>query len=286
MNFFKIRIFRKLLLTKKKITFFDNKSELSVLKKIVTDKAVIGLDTEFDWRNTYFPILSLMQISTNKEIFLIDCFKRKDFSLINEILCSKKILKIIHSARSDVTVIFSFLGIKTNNVFDTQIAEKLFSNEICSYAKIVKKYFDLDLPKSETRSNWLKRPFTENQLSYASEDVNYLIHIYRMQLKILKKKKLLSQAIKLSKLEVKKGNKDLKNSRLEKINNSPEIYKRIFLWRENLAIEKNIPAGYIFKDSSIKKLAKLSTKDDKLEKKIFDIFGDSLLTEKFIKGFF
>ena len=286
MNFFKIWFYRRLFPIKKKITFFDSGNELSDLKNIIIDNTVIGLDTEFDWRNTYFPVLSLIQISTNKEIFLIDCFKRKDFSLINEILCNKKILKIIHSARSDTTVIFSFLGIKTKNVFDIQIAEKLLSNEICSYSKIVKKYFNLDLPKSETKSNWLKRPLTENQLSYASEDVNYLTHIYKMQLKILKKKKLLSQATKLSKLEVKKGNKDLKESRLEKIKKSSEIYKRIFIWREDLAIEKNIPTGFIFKDSSIKKLAKLSKEDVKLEKKIFDIFGDSLLTERFIKGFF
>ena len=87
-----------------------------------------------------------------------------------------------------------------------------------------------------------------------------------MQLKILKKKKLRSQATKLSKLEVKKGNKELKESRLEKIKKSSEIYKRIFIWREDLAIEKNIPTGFIFKDSSIKKLAKLSKEDVKLEK--------------------
>ena len=36
---------------------------------------LLGIDTEFDWRTTYFPKLSLIQISTKKYLFLIDCLK-------------------------------------------------------------------------------------------------------------------------------------------------------------------------------------------------------------------
>ena len=81
------------------------------------------------------------------------------------------------------------LGCKTQNVFDIQIADVLISNQgINSYAKIVSKFFYIELKKTETNSNWLKRPLTQEQLDYALEDVDYLIEIYKYQKKILSKK--------------------------------------------------------------------------------------------------
>jgi len=37
---------------------------------------------------------------------------------------------------------------------------------------------DLDLPKGETRSDWLKRPLSETQISYAAEDAQHLAEVY------------------------------------------------------------------------------------------------------------
>ena len=76
------------------------------------------------------------------------------------------------------------MGSKTKNVFDIQIADKILSNgEIESYGKIVKKFFFVDLKKTETNSNWLKRPLTQDQVNYALEDVDYLLEIFYYQKK-------------------------------------------------------------------------------------------------------
>ena len=54
-------------LEKKKTThFIFNKDDLSFLNLELSKSKVIGLDTEFDWRTTYFPNLSLIQIATEK----------------------------------------------------------------------------------------------------------------------------------------------------------------------------------------------------------------------------
>ena len=52
----------------------------------------------------------------------------------------------------------------------------------------MEKYINLSINKSETNSNWMKRPFSNNQLKYASEDVELLIDIYTKQNKLLDKK--------------------------------------------------------------------------------------------------
>ena len=102
---------------------------------------------------------------------------------------SENILKIFHSVRSDSTVLSKCLGVYTQNTFDIQIADKyLSSGNIKSYGKIVKNNLGIDIDKSQTNSNWLRRPLTESQIQYAANDVNFLIEISKIQMKKLKKK--------------------------------------------------------------------------------------------------
>ncbi len=44
--------------------------------------------------------------------------------------------------------------------------------------KLVKEVLDIDLPKDETRSDWLQRPLTEMQMRYAADDVQHLARVY------------------------------------------------------------------------------------------------------------
>ena len=72
-----------------------------------------------------------------------------------------------------------------------EVAEKILRDGLIqAYGKIVKNYFSIELSKGETNSNWLKRPFSNNQLSYAANDVRFLIEIHKKQIKALKKRKL------------------------------------------------------------------------------------------------
>ncbi len=272
---------------KKSIEFISDEFELNYLDKELCKCKMFGVDTEFDWRSTYFPKLSLIQISTLEKIFLIDCVKISPKVILKKYIQNKNYLKIFHSVRSDTTVLSKNLDLLTKNVFDIQVAEKLISsNEIKSYGKIVKKYIGLNLKKDETNSNWLKRPLSENQITYAAEDVDFLIDIYNFQKKILLKCNSLEEAKNQSEKEAILGNKSLKLLRLEKIKNKfSKRNKKIFMWREDLAEEKNVPPAYIFKDKHLMKLSKIEPEDHSAKKKIMKIIGDSKITENFIAEF-
>ena len=271
---------------KKKIFIFDQ-ADLLLLEKELSNCKFFALDTEFDWRTTYFPKLSLIQISVNETLFLVDCLTVNPINSLNKYLEDSNILKIFHSARSDTIVLSKCLDSNTQNVFDIQIADILISNEgINSYANIVKKFFHINLKKSETNSNWLKRPLTQNQLEYALEDVDFLVEIYKYQKKILSKRNLLEKAHIDSEKEAILGNQPLKKIRFMKQENKlSKRNKEIFIWREELAEEDNIPPAFIFKNKYLKKLSKIQSNDKFAKKKLMAILGDNLLVEKFMTNF-
>ena len=270
------------------IHLIETEENFDYIKNILNREKIFGIDTEFDWRTTYFPKLSLLQISVSKEIILIDCIKCKRLHFLKSILENKDKLFIFHSARSDATVLSNNLDVKIKNIFDTQAAEKLLnSGTVESYASLVKKYFGKDLDKSETNSNWLKRPLSENQISYASSDVEYLIKIYKIQKKLLTKRNLLKEAYELSEKEASLGNEDIKLSRFKKQKYKLSQREReIFMWRENTAQKENIPTSYLFKDKYLRNLSKLKKDEANLKSKILKILGDTKLSENFISSLF
>ena len=96
---------KKLFRRKKNIFLVNSFENQKKFLKELENQKIIGIDTEFDWRNTYFPILSLIQISSASDIFLVDSLHFKNEKFIKQIFEDASILKVIHSARSDSTVL-------------------------------------------------------------------------------------------------------------------------------------------------------------------------------------
>lgn len=281
-----ISILKKLgfyLKNKKTIYLIDSEDDVNFLIFSLEDESILGIDTEFDWRTTYFPILSLLQIATKDKIFLIDCLECKNLKNLKNILEDQDRLIVFHSSRSDTTVLYTNLGIKVKNVYDIQVAEKIIhGGDIKNYASIVKKYFNFSLNKSETNSNWLKRPFSNDQMEYAADDVNFLIEIYNKQIKILQNLSLDQKALQYSKKESSLGNQDLHVSRLKKLKNVSKLTKDIFLWREKQASMKDIPPSHIFKDNKLKDLTKEMNLSNLDEKNLDKFFRDKVDLDAFL----
>ena len=282
-----IGILKKLgfnLKNKKTIYLIESEEDEEFVTESLEEEKYIGIDTEFNWRNTYFPELSLLQISTSSKILLIDCLKCKKLKFLNKILEDKKKVIIMHSSRSDTTVLNTNLKIKLNNCFDIQIAEKFINGgEIKNYGFIVAKYFGYELDKSETNSNWLKRPLTNKQLEYAADDVNFLIPIYKKQLKELKKLKKEKEVITEFRKEISLGNQELYISRLKRLKKASKEERDIFLWREKHASEKNLPPSYIFEDKFLKKITKKIKNKKEEPNEILKLFKNNASAKDFLR---
>ena len=270
------------LTNKKTIYLIDSDNDINFLISSLENEEILGIDTEFDWRTTYFPTLSLLQIATKGKIFLIDCLQCKNLKNLKNIIEDQDRLIIFHSSRSDATVLFTNLHIKVKNVFDIQIAEKIIrGGDIKNYASIVKTYLNISLNKSETNSNWLKRPFTKSQIDYAANDVRFLIKIYNKQKRILEKKNAYFTVKDLTKREVSSGSQKLYIPRLRKFKSQKKIEKDLFMWRENMAMERNVPPSYIFKDKYFKKILKAYDEDISKDT-IYEILNNEKLANNLI----
>ncbi len=146
----------------------------------------LALDTEFMRVSTFYPKVGLIQIADDKLITLIDPLQIKNWQPFSELMLAPGLVKIFHSCSEDLLVFFSFLKLLPFPVFDTQIAGSILNEGISlSYQNLVKKEFDIELPKAETRSDWLQRPLTAEQLDYAALDVAFLYRTWQSQTRAL-----------------------------------------------------------------------------------------------------
>lgn len=141
--------------------------------------SVLTVDTEFVRTNTYYPMPGLYQIGDGRSVFLLDPLEISEWQSFIDVLEDASVVKILHACQEDSELIFSHLGVKSKNVFDTQFAQAFVSEDYSlSYARLVELRLGVALDKHETRSNWRARPLTDKQIDYAVEDVIYLEAIY------------------------------------------------------------------------------------------------------------
>ncbi len=169
-------------------TYIDSLEDLAYLNKELLKKPVLGVDTEFRRTTKDNMRLALLQVNDAEEVYLIDAISISEPDGHADFLFSKSVLKVFHSCKEDLEAIHAWTDREIKNIFDTQIANAfLDGNFSIGYQSLVQQELDIVLNKSETRSNWLRRPLSESQLKYASLDVEYLIHIYKKQEKALSK---------------------------------------------------------------------------------------------------
>ena len=135
----------------------------------------IGLDTEFMRERTYFAQLCLLQLCVEDHAFCIDTLALPDLSVLRAVMADAQVPKVLHAARQDLEVLSPATGPVTG-LFDTQVAAALIGMPAqVGYGELVQRLLSTSLHKSETRTDWSRRPLSAAQLDYALDDVRYLL---------------------------------------------------------------------------------------------------------------
>jgi len=156
-----------------------------LLFRAVGSDAVM-VDTEFMRRNTFFPQVALVQLcfsggGAEGVAWLIDPLKIDDCAPLVHLFADRNVVKVLHSAGEDLEVFQRWLGMMPQPLFDTQKAAAMVGLEFgLGYRRLILELCDEDLPKGETRSDWLQRPLTDSQCHYAAQDVSWLLPSYHI----------------------------------------------------------------------------------------------------------
>ena len=163
-------------------TFIDSLEDLDFLNNELINKPYVGVDTEFRRTNKHNMKLGLLQVNDEEETYLIDTVLIENPENSASFLFSESVTKIFHSCKEDLEAIYSWTTKEMVNIFDTQLANSFLENDYSiSYQSLVQNKLGINLEKSETRSNWVRRPLSDSQLKYAALDVEYLIPLYLEQ---------------------------------------------------------------------------------------------------------
>ena len=165
----------------------ESDAQLAELCSRWRTQSAVALDTEFMRSRTFYPQPALVQVGDGKHCYLIDNLAIENLAPLKELLQDTRVVKIMHSCSEDLETLDRLLGAIPDPIFDTQIAAAITGMGAgLGYAATVSQLLQIDLPKSETRSDWLQRPLSDSQKNYAALDVAWLPLVYGILLKTLR----------------------------------------------------------------------------------------------------
>jgi ribonuclease D len=133
----------------------------------------VALDTEADSLHNYFEKVCLVQLSFGGEHYLIDPLAGLDLNGLSEALADKPL--ILHGGDYDLRMLRAAIGFRPRrDVFDTMIAAQLLGFEQIGLAALTERFFAITIGKAGQKSDWSRRPLSENQLRYAVNDTRFL----------------------------------------------------------------------------------------------------------------
>ncbi len=250
--------------------FIDTPEQLQNLCDQLANSKWLALDTEFLREKTYYPKFCLLQIANDKIAACIDPLRVDDFSALMPLLKNQDITKIFHAGRQDLEIFHQLWDTLPIPLFDTQLAAMLTGHgDQVGYAPLVQRLLGITLDKSHSRTDWSLRPLTQEQCRYALDDVIYLGKIFiqlKAKLEELGRTHWLDddfntlttpttyQIDPQQQWQRIRGRQHLKGVQLA-------ILQSLASWREETAIKRNKPKGWIIKDDVLLELARRKPKD-------------------------
>ncbi len=150
----------------------------AALESLVAEVAredAYAFDTEFHTERTYVPELALIQIAWAGKVALVDPLA-VDPAPLAEVFGGPGVA-VAHAATQDLDILQAACGAVPATVFDTQIVAGFLGMSTPSLSRLVDVMLGVSLPKADRLSDWLERPMSERQLSYAISDVAHLLEL-------------------------------------------------------------------------------------------------------------
>ena len=222
----------------------------------------VTVDTEFLRETTYYPKLCLIQMAgpDPADACLIDPLA-EGISLdpFMALMADRGVVKVFHSARQDLEIVWNLGGIVPAPLFDTQVAAMVCGyGDSVSYEQLVNDLAKAKVDKSSRFTDWSRRPLSKAQLTYALSDVTHLVKVYEALVAQLQDNGRLAWLTEemsvLTSPETYQADPDNAWRRLAGRLRKPKevaVLMEVAAWREREAQGRDVPRGRILKDDAL-----------------------------------
>lgn len=238
--------------------FIQNQPDLNSVLNLMDQSSIYGLDTEFIKVDTLWPKLGLFQINVQNQVYLLDGTTLDLSQFWQKLFVAQQ--NIFHACSEDIDLIYHYAQHKSlENVFDTQVGMSFLGHGLqVSYQNALKTMLDVDIDKDQTRSDWLARPLSAEQMNYAANDVHYLMNLSQTIQNELAAKSLLNCVLEDCKnLTYEIGTETPIHMLYHDIGNYRHSRRQLMqiqqlaVWREQMVKALNKPRSFILKNSTI-----------------------------------
>jgi len=258
--------------------WIDSDKDLIDFTQEALSESHFYLDTEFHREKTYFPQLALVQIATSRRIVIIDPLM-VDMKLLRPLFDGPGMC-VLHAAQQDLDVMAQSCGYIPSRMLDTQLCAGFLGYSQPSLASLLQSYLKVIVPKGDRLTDWLRRPLTKDQLTYAASDVAYLAEMSSIIFNELEERGRMQWAIDAcEELRVRPTGPNppedawlrVKDVRTLK-GRSRWVAQAIAEWRENRAMDLDLPPRHVLSDIAILGIAQKAprTADDMLQSRGVD----------------
>jgi ribonuclease D len=231
----------------------------------------IGIDTEFMSEGRYRALLCLVQIVVDDpdapggvRIELIDTLNGADTTPLAELMGDPAIEVVLHAGRQDVAILKRVWGTPITNMFDTQVAAGFAgAGAQTGYGNLLSKILGRRVGKTASYTRWDARPLTDEQLSYAAEDVAHLMELAdELQRRLEESGRLSWAREECRRLESATDERDPDTAweRLPRVGQldprARAVAKQLAAWRERTAAAEDRPVGSTMADLPLVEAAK------------------------------
>lgn len=248
--------------------WIENPAGLEDLRRSLQNRRSLALDSESNSGFAYQEKLCLLQINDGSEIWLLDLLAlpggKDGLETLRPIFEEPDYEIQLHGGEFDVGCLKRDYGISLAGVWDSQQATSFLGWAKTGYGAVVEEVCGVSLPKAHTRHDWSCRPVTGPELQYAINDVRYLPEVAadlhkRVRASNLEEEVLIACAA----VEQAAWNGGFKPAGFWAIKGvrqlskeSREILMALFVWRETIARELDLPPGRTLNNELLVALAR------------------------------
>jgi ribonuclease D len=241
-----------------------DRPDVAAIAARATQAGRLGLDTEFMPEGRYRPLLCLVQIVVETDVWVLDPLAGFEPGPLASVLADPDVEIVVHAGRQDVAILRREWGTDVTTVFDTQVAAGFagFSAQ-AGYNGLLHDALRIRLSKTASFTRWDARPLTDEQLRYARGDVEHLLPLADDILRRLEPRGRLEWAREECRAVALASDERDPEEVWRRLPRSTSLDPReravareLGAWRERTAAREDRPVGAVVRDPTVVELAK------------------------------